>query len=65
MKSKLASFAISAILVSGLVFLPGVNMNAYSQSQQAKQSSSKPIVNLLYVAVEKHLTLPDGTKFNA
>ncbi len=64
MKSKLAIFAISAILLSGLVFLPGVNMNAYSQAQIAKQNS-KPIINLLYVAVEKNLTLPDGTKFNA
>jgi nitrite reductase (NO-forming) len=64
MKSTLAIFAISAILLSGLVFLPGVNMKAYSQAQQAKQIS-QPIRNLVYVAVEKNLTLPDGTKFNA
>ena len=71
MKSKLAIFALSAILLSGLIFLPGVNMKAYSQAQStqpaqpAKQSSSPPIRNLLYIAVEKNLTLPDGTKLKA
>ncbi|HEY6534199.1 MAG TPA: multicopper oxidase domain-containing protein [Candidatus Nitrosocosmicus sp.] len=64
MKSTLAIIAISAILLIGMVFIPGMNMKAYSQSQQDKQTAS-PVRNLVYIAVEKNLTLPDGTTFHA
>ena len=62
MKSTLAIIAISAVLLSGLVFLPGVNMNAYSQqAQPTQQAQSAPKnVSVVYVAKEKNLTLPDG-----
>src|SRR5690348_7051093 len=63
MKSTLAIIAISAVLLSGLIFLPGVNMQAYSQTTAAP--TLKPNVNLTYIAVEKNLTLPDDTKFSA
>lgn len=63
MKSSLAIFAISAVLLSGLIFLPGVNMHAYSQP--TSQASPNKTVNLTYIAVQKNLTLPDGTKFSA
>src|SRR4051812_13921309 len=64
MKSTLAIIAISAVLLSGLVFLPGVNMNAYSQqaqpAQQAPGQSAGKNVSVVYQSVEKNLTLPDG-----
>jgi nitrite reductase (NO-forming) len=67
MKSTLAIFAISAILLSGLVFLPGVNMKAYSQQPMPMSAPAPAPIprELLYVAKEKNITLPDGTKFNA
>ena len=50
MKSTLAIIAISAVLLSGLVLLPGVNMNAYSQAQPVQQAQpAGKTVNLVYV----------------
>ena len=72
MKSTLAFVAVFAVLLSGLVFLPGFNMKAYSQAPAPKaaappapQPITNKLVNLLYIAKERNLTLPDGTKFNA
>jgi nitrite reductase (NO-forming) len=65
MKSTLAILAISAVLLSGLIFIPGVNMQAYSQTAAPQTSAAGKTVNLTYVAVQKNLTLPDGTKFSA
>jgi nitrite reductase (NO-forming) len=66
MKSTLAIIAISAVLLSGLVLLPGVNMNAYSQAQPAQQAQpAGKTVNLVYVSVEKNFTLPDGQQVKA
>jgi len=71
MKSTLAVVAVFAVLLSGLVFLPGFNMNAYSQAPAPQaaapvaQPTSGKMVNLLYIAKERNFTLPDGTKFDA
>ncbi len=66
MKSTLAIIAISAVLLSGLVFLPGVNMNAYSQAQPVQQAQpAGKFVNVVYEAIEKNLTLPDGQQIKA
>src|SRR5215217_5129350 len=66
MKSTLAIIAISAVLLSGLVFLPGVNMNAYSQAQPAQQAQSAPKnISVVYQSVETNLTLPDGQQIKA
>jgi nitrite reductase (NO-forming) len=66
MKSTLAIIAISAVLLSGLVLLPGVNMNAYSQAQPAQQAQpAGKTVNVVYQSVEKNLTLPDGQQIKA
>ncbi len=70
MKSTLALIAISAVLLSGLVFMPGVNMNAYSQQAQPTQQAQSvqptgKVVNVVYQSVEKNLTLPDGQQVKA
>src|SRR5215218_3883898 len=67
MKSTLAIIAISAVLLSGLVLLPGVNMNAYSQQAQPalQAQTAGKTVNVVYQSVEKNLTLPDGQQIKA
>ncbi len=64
MKNTLAFIAISAILLSGLVYLPGINMGAYSQEEDAEDTTGSP-VTVTYVAVEKNITLPSGDNVQA
>ena len=64
MKNTLAIIAISAVLLSGLIYLPSVNMSAYSQQDEEDSPQGSPI-NVTYVAVEKNVTLPDGTNVQA
>ena len=37
MKSKLAIFALSAVLMSGLILLPGINMKSFAISNEQGQ----------------------------
>jgi nitrite reductase (NO-forming) len=60
MKNTLAIIAISAILLTGLVYLPGIKMSTYSQ-----ESDQPAVKNLVYNAVEGQVTLPDGKTINA
>ncbi|MBA3283554.1 MAG: multicopper oxidase domain-containing protein, partial [Nitrosopumilus sp.] len=63
MTNTLAFIAISAILLSGLVYLPGINMGAYSQEDEPETEGSP--VSVTYVSVEKNITLPDGSNVQA
>ncbi len=66
MTNTLAFIAISAILLSGLVYLPGVNMSAYSQDDdETEETAVGAQVQVTYVAVEKNITLPDGSNVQA
>ncbi len=88
MKSTLAVFALSAVLMSGLILLPGINMKSFAISGQQGQltladmnlvmggsfkqisteeaeESEAPQLNVTFVALEKNITLNDGTNISA
>ncbi len=88
MKSTLAIFALSAVLMSGLILLPGINMKSFAipneQSQltlanmnlvmgggfqqistEEAEESEAPVNNVTFVALEKNITLNDGTNISA
>jgi nitrite reductase (NO-forming) len=88
MKSTLAIFALSAVLMSGLILLPGINMKSFAMPNEQSQltlanlnlvmgggfqqisteeaeESEAPVNNVTFVALEKNITLNDGTNISA
>jgi nitrite reductase (NO-forming) len=62
MTNTLSIIVISAILLSGLVYLPGIKMSAYAQEEEVdvEDVATGNVVNIQYIGVEKNLTLPTG-----
>ena len=88
MKSTLAIFALSAVLMSGLILLPGINMKSFAMPNEQSQltlanmnlvmgggfqqisteeaeESEAQVNNVTFVALEKNITLNDGTNISA
>ena len=47
MKSKLAVFALSAVLMSGLILLPGINMKSFAISNDEQGQLTLANMNLV------------------
>ena len=88
MKNTVAIFALSAVLMSGLILLPGINMKSFAISNEQShltldninlvmgggfqqisteeaEESEAPVRNVTFVALEKNITLSDGTNISA